>query len=202
VRGWLVALAVFVLAAPAALAHGKGPPHGGYYATFSNVDPPLLGLDVAVLGEDRRLRIANLSGKTVVILDEYGEPFLRFTPTAVFSREAGADWEQVATGTAYDWPEPRIGWNESSPPDVVSADPEQTHFIRDWSIAGRVEGRGIQIKGFLGWAPHAAGASVPGADAADGSTFFIAFTLTAVGILAAALLYVARRRASSTSRSA
>lgn len=201
-RAWLVALGIFVLAAPAAFAHGKGPPHGGYYATFSNVDPPLLGLDVAVLGDDRRLRIANLSGKTVVIFDEYGEPFLRFTQTAVYSREAGGDWEQVATGPTYDWPEPRIGWNESSPPDVVSADPGETHFIRDWSIDGRVEGRGIQIKGFLGWAPHAAGASVPGADAAGGRTFLIAFALSAVGILAAALLYVARRRTSSTSRSA
>lgn len=201
-RAWLVAFAVFVLAAPAAFAHGKGPPHGGYYATFSNVDPPLLGLDVAVLGEDRRLRIANLSGKTVVIFDEYGEPFLRFTPTAVYSREAGADWEQVATGTTYDWPEPRIGWNESSPPDVVAADPGETHFIRDWSVDGRVEGRNFQIKGFLGWAPHAAGGSVPAADAAGGRAFFIAFGLTAVGILAAALLYVARRRTSSSSRSA
>jgi hypothetical protein len=201
-KAWLIALAVFVLAAPAAFAHGKGPPHGGYYATFSNVDPPLLGLDVAVLGEDRRLRIANLSGKTVVILDEYGESFLRFTPEAVFSREVGGDWEQVATGSTYDWPEPRIGWNESAPPDVVAADPGDTHLIRDWSVEGRAEGRDFQIKGFLGWAPHAAGASVPGADAADGRTFLIAFGLTAVGILAAALLYVARRRTSSSSRSA
>jgi hypothetical protein len=198
----VVLVAAVLLAAPAAYGHEGGPPHGGYQATFSSVQPPILGLQVAVPEGDARLRIENLTGKTVEILAVGGQPFLRFTSDAVYGRAPGGGWEQVATGTTYDWAEPRIGWNRSSPPDAVAAEPGEIHFIRDWAIEGRADGVAFQIKGYLGWAPHAAGGSTAGADSADGRAFFIAFGLTAVAIAAAALFYVARRRTSSSSRSA
>jgi len=198
VKAWLIGGAVLLLAAPAGFAHPLGPLHGGYYATFSNVHPPVLGLQVTVLGGVERLRVSNLSGETVLILAPGGEPLLRFTPKTVYRYEpVTARWHQVASDTTYAWAEPRISWNEGSPPDVVTADPDETHFIREWSIPGRVGGTPFQIRGFLGWAPHANGDS-----AADGRVFLAAFGLTGIAILACAVFYVTRRRTSSSSRSA
>jgi hypothetical protein len=204
VKRVVIALVAALVAAPAGFAHPTGVPHGGYQATFSNVEPPVLGLQVTILGGDQRVHVANLSGKTVVILDAEGEPFLRFTDEAVYQFEPVArEWHQVATGTSWDWPEPRIAWSEESPPPAVAADPTQSHFIKDWAIPGRAGNVDFEIKGFLGWAPHAASAAQPVSDAGDGRAFLIAFGLTAVAIAAAALLiYVARRRTSSSSRSA
>jgi hypothetical protein len=139
----------------------------------------VLGLQVTVLGGVERLRVSNLSGETVLILAPGGEPLLRFTPKTVYRYEpVTARWHQVASDTTYAWAEPRISWNEGSPPDVVTADPDETHFIREWSIPGR-----------------------DGDSAADGRVFLAAFGLTGVAILACAV-YVARRRTSSSSRSA
>jgi hypothetical protein len=197
VKAALAAAAVLVAVAPAAHAHPLGPEHGGYYSTFSNVHPPVLGLQVAILGGVERLRVSNLSGQTLVIFGPEGAPFLRFTSKAVYRYEpVTAGWHQVAAGSTYAWAEPRISWTEDSPPEEVVAAPGETHFIRDWTIPGRVGGTAVQIRGFLGWAPHTDGAS------ADGRAFVLAFALTGVAILAATLLYVARRRTSSSSRSA
>jgi hypothetical protein len=203
VRRAAVALVIALAVAPGALAHDIGRPHGGYQATFSNVSPPILGLQVAVLGGDQQLRMVNLSDKTIVILGPDGKPFLRFESTAVYRYEPVAGrWYQVASGNAYAWAEPRIAWSEPSPPEVVSAASNDAHFIRDWSIPGRADGKPFEIRGFLGWAPHGAGGPPGAAEAGDGRVFFIAFGLTAVAILAGAALYFARRRTSSSSRSA
>jgi hypothetical protein len=199
-----IVLFAALAAAPAGHAHPTGSPHGGYQATYSNVEPPVLGLQVAILGGDQRMHVANLSGKTVVILDAGGAPFLRFTDQTVYQFEPVAqEWHQVATGTSWDWPEPRISWNDEAPPPAVAADPTQSHFIKDWAIPGRAGNVEFQIKGFLGWSPHAASGTQPVPDPGDGRAFLIAFGLTVIAIAAAALIfYVARRRTSSTSRSA
>jgi hypothetical protein len=204
VKRFALALVAALVASPAAFAHPTGTPHGGYQATFSNVKPLVLGLQVAIVGGSKRMRVANLSGKTIVILDAEGEPFLRFTDEAVYRFEPVArEWHQVAAGMSYDWVEPRISWNEESPPPAVAADPTHSHFIKEWAIPGRAGNVDFQIKGFLGWSPHAASGAQPVSDPGDGRAFLIAFGLTAVAIAAAALLfYVARRRTSSTSRSA
>jgi hypothetical protein len=204
VKRFAVAVAAALVAVSAAFGHPTGRQHGGYQATFSNVEPPVLGLQVAIVDGSKRLRVANLSGKRIVILDAEGEPFLRFTDEAVYGFEPVArEWHQVAAGTSYDWVEPRISWNEESPPPAVAADPTQSHLIKDWAIPGRAGNVDFEIKGFLGWAPHVGSAAQPVPDPGDGRAFLIAFGLTAVAIAAAALLfYVARRRTSSSSRSA
>jgi hypothetical protein len=201
-RAGLVTLLALLAAVPVASAHPLGQQHGGYRATVSNVQPPVLGLQVAVLGGDQRLRISNLTGKTILIVGPEGDPFLRFTTEAVYRFEpVTSRWHQVALGTTYVWAEPRISWTEESPPAGVAAAPGETHLIREWSVPGRVGGRPIQIRGFLSWAPHTGG-SASAADSAAGRAFLIAFGLTALAILAATVLYAARRRTSSSSRSA
>ncbi len=198
-------VAVLALAAvPPASGHPVGTPHGGYRSTFSNVEPLVLGLQIAVLGGDQRLRIANLSGKTIVVFDADGRPFVRFTDRAVYRYEpSAAEWFQVATGTSYEWVEPRISWNDDSPPPEVAADPTRSHLIREWTISGRADGEPFRIKGFLGWGPHLVSGEAPApASEGDGKAFFVAFGLTGVGIGAAVLLYFAHRRTSSSSRSA
>jgi hypothetical protein len=201
VRAWAVVLLVVLLGPSAASAHPLDRPHGGYVSTISSVAPPVLGVQVAVLGGDQRLRLTNFSEKTVVVLNAAGRPFLRFADQAVHRYDAVAgEWKQVATGTTYDWAEPRISWSGSSQPPVVAADPSQGHVIQGWAIAARADGVPFQVKGFLSWTPHAgSGAAV---DSAGIRAFLIAFGLTAAAILAGGLLYVSRRRMSSSSRSA
>jgi hypothetical protein len=202
VRAWAAAVVVVLIAPSAASAHPTGRSHGGYVSTISSVIPPVLGVQVAVLAGDQCLRLSNISEKTIVILNAAGRPFLRFANDAVHQYDADVrEWRQVATGTTYDWAEPRISWNDDSRPPVVVADPTQARVIHEWAIPGRADGVPFQIKGLLGWAPHAIG-SEAAADSADGRAFLIAFGLTAAAILAGGLLYFSRRRTSSSSRSA
>jgi hypothetical protein len=44
----------------------------------------VLGVSVNVVGGDKRLRLSNYSGQTVVVLGYTGEPFLRFSKNGVF----------------------------------------------------------------------------------------------------------------------
>src|SRR5688572_17371795 len=82
-RRLLGVLAAWLLLAPAAASHG---PAGGqgYVSTVAGLEPNVLGVQVAVLGGDDRLRLANYSGKTIVVLGYDGEPFLRFAEDGVF----------------------------------------------------------------------------------------------------------------------
>jgi hypothetical protein len=203
VRRWLLVPLLVVLVAEPAFSHPVGQPHGGFRATFSNVEPLVLGLQVAVLGGDDRMRIANLSGKTIVVLDPEGRPFVRFTDRAVYRYDVGTKtWGLVVNGTSYEWVERRISWNEESLPPEVAADPTRSHLIRQWEIPGRVNGEPFRIKGFLGWGPHAVSGEAPVPSEGDGKVFLIALGLTAVAVAAAVLLYLAHRRTSSSSRSA
>jgi hypothetical protein len=204
VRRSLLGAVLGLVAVPAASAHPVGAAHGGYRATFSSVKPLVLGLQIAVQGGDQRLRIANLTGKTLVILDPDGRPFIRFTDRAVYRyEESSAEWHQVAMGTSYEWIEPRISWNDDSPPPEVAADPTRSHLIRQWAIPGRADGEAFRIKGFLGWGPHAVSGGTPVASSeGDGKAFFLAFGLTAAAVGGGVLLYFAHRRTSSSSRSA
>ena len=201
-RAWAAALLVVLVVPSAAAAHPTGPSHGGYVAAISSVAPPVFGVEVAILGGDQRLSLTNRSEKTVVILNAAGRPFLRFADQTVHQYDAVArEWKRVATGTTYDWAEPRISWNDDAQPPAVAAAPTQAHVIQDWAIPGRADGVPFEIKGILSWAPHAAGPG-PAVDSADGRAFLIAFGLTATALLAGGLLYLSRRRTSSSSRSA
>jgi hypothetical protein len=198
----LAAGALALLAAPVAGAHGLAQT-GGFVSTISQIEPNVLGLQVAVLGGADRVRIANLSGKTVLIYGPRGERLLRFETDVVFRNDAGPGrpprWRQVAVGTSYAWHDPRMRWGQQTLPSAVRVAPDKPHLIRNWTISGTADGKPFEIEGFLGYAP-------PPASAGDESgvlkPLLVTIGVAVAAVAAAFLLYLPRRRASSSSRSA
>jgi hypothetical protein len=176
----VVCLAALAVAQPPASAH-RGTGGKGYVSTFSAVVPNVLGLSVAVLGGDDRLRLSNYSDKTVVILGYEREPYLRFgesdvwvnarSPAAYLSRfryprgldpatadaSAAPAWRRVRTEATFEWHDHRIHWTSKDPPDAVRRHPDQTHLIFNWSVPGRADGVPFAITGFLGYVPPRGG---------------------------------------------
>jgi hypothetical protein len=197
----LAAGALALLAAPVAAAHGFAQ-MGGFVSTISQIEPNVLGLQVAVLGGADRVRIANLSGKTVVIYGPGGERLLRFETDGVFRNDAGAGrpprWRQVAAGTSYAWHDPRMRWGQQTLPSAVRAAPDKPHLIRNWTIPGRRTARPSRSK--------ASSVTPPPAPAGDESgvlkPLLVTIGVTLAAVAAAFVLYLPRRRASSRSRSA
>jgi hypothetical protein len=212
-RGVLLLVAVAALIGTAqALAHGRSGLGKGYVSTASGLKPNVLGVAVAVLGGDDRLRLSNYSRKTIVILGYEGEPYLRFdargvwantrSPAAGLNRfrrppplvpgvndsDAPPRWRFVARGSSYAWHDHRIHWTAPEPPSAVKNDPGAVHLIFHWRVPGRVDGKPFQITGFLGYVP-------PPRSGGSGITWVV---LTAgAGLGAAALVLVllgARRR--------
>jgi hypothetical protein len=89
--------AVALASSSAALAHGPIGGVQGYVSTISALEPNVLGVNVAVIGGDDRLRLANYSGKTIDVLGYDGEPFLRFSSAGVYEnlRSGEGDGSEV-----------------------------------------------------------------------------------------------------------
>jgi hypothetical protein len=193
------AAATALVAAP--LAAGHAPVQvGGYVSTVSEVKPNVLGLQVAILGGADRIRLANLSGKTIVVLDASGRPLLRFEATAVFRTDPGAQprWRKVASGSSYAWRDPRVRWEKGSAPPAVGAVPDEPHLIRKWAIPGTAAGIPFEIRGFLGYAPPPAAPE----DSAKLRALVVTIGVVVLAAAAGVLFYVPRRRTSSSRRSA
>jgi len=136
-----LAVLAALIASGGARAHGRHGTADGYIATFSAVKPNVVGVLVNVYGPENLFRLSNYSGKTVVVLGARGEPYLRFTKSAVYENasaptaylnaaravpafaRADADprWRKVARGASYTWHEHRIVWSQKDDPDVVRA---------------------------------------------------------------------------------
>ncbi len=175
-----------------ARAHGRTG-QSGYVSTVSALDPPVLGVSVNVLGGDKRLRLSNYSGKTVVVLGYAGEPFLRFGKDGVFRNvrspsTAAPLWRKVATGVSFDWHDRRIHWPASEPPEGVREEPDKAHLVFNWRVPARADGKAFAIEGFLGY--------VPGSNVDAGRDWLLAL-LGGGGIALAAVVVGAgaRRRA-------
>ena len=144
-----VAMAATVVVAEAA-AHGPYSPAHGYISTVSSIKPNVLGLEATVIGD--RLLVRNWSGKTVTILDPNGRPSLRLDERGVFERTRQG-WRQVSAGTSFGWHDPRARWVEDDPPAVVRREPDQSHYLRAWSVPGTADGVRFVIYGLLGYRP-------------------------------------------------
>jgi hypothetical protein len=175
-RALLLCSLVVVIAPAAADAH-RGTALTGYVSTVSALSPAVLGVDVAVLGGDDRLRISNYSGKTIVVLGYEHEPYLRFdgrgvwanvrSPAAHLNRfrrprplepgvadsSAPPRWRLVGRGVTYEWHDHRIHWVASQPPEGVREHPDQIQRIFRWRVPGLANGKPFAITGFLGYAP-------------------------------------------------
>jgi hypothetical protein len=118
----------------------------------------VLGVSVNVVGGDKRLRLSNYSGQTVVVLGYTGEPFLRFSKNGVFRNArspstASPVWRRVATGVSFDWHDRRIHWPASEPPEAVRDEPDKAHLVFNWRVPARVDDKAFAIMGFLGYVP-------------------------------------------------
>jgi hypothetical protein len=203
-------LAVAALVAPAAAsAHGRTGLAKGYVSTVAGLKPNVLGVSVAVIGGDDRLRLSNYSGKTIVILGYQREPYLRFAGRAVYENvrspaaqlnrfrfphglepgttdaTAAPKWRRVSRGLSFEWHEHRIHWTSKRPPAVVQQEPDKVHRIFYWRVPGRADGRPFAISGFLGYVPPPRAAGSGGgwvvlvAGAGLGAAALIAFGLGA-----------------------
>jgi hypothetical protein len=149
-RRLLLALGALVLV-PAASAHGPFGPTHGYVSSVSSIQPNVLGLDARVVGDQLLLR--NWSGKTVTILGPDGVPYLRLGRGGGVFLNSGPKWQRVSAGTSFSWHDPRVAWLGERPPKVVDREPDQSHFLRFWSVPGTADGKRFVIHGLLGYAP-------------------------------------------------
>jgi hypothetical protein len=206
--------AVALASSAAALAHGPIGGVQGYVSTISALEPNVLGVNVAVIGGDDRLRLANYSGKTIDVLGYDGEPFLRFSsagvyenlrsPAAYLSRvrdpakatvprsadpKAAPRWHRIGAGTAsFVWHDHRIHWTRTQPPKVVRDEPDEIHRIFSWRVPGHADGKPFAISGFLGYAP------VAHAEEGGGTSAWLVAGVIGGSLLAAAALWAGARR--------
>jgi hypothetical protein len=125
----LAAVSAALVCAGSAQAH-EGGPHSGFASRVSVIEPFIPGLLVQVVGGHEGLSVANLTDKTIVILDERGKPLVRIGP-----------------GRTEVWTEPRVGATEEPP--------AEEGLVRNWRIRGTADGEPFQIRGFLGYRPPA-----------------------------------------------
>jgi hypothetical protein len=125
----LAVVSATLVCAGSARAH-EGGPHSGFAARVSVIEPFIPGLLVQVVGGHEGLSVANLTDKTIVILDERGNPFIRIRPQKTQR-----------------WSEPRIGATEEPP--------EEEGLVRNWRIRATADSEPFEIRGFLGYRPPA-----------------------------------------------
>jgi hypothetical protein len=214
VQRLVTVMATGLALAPVAAAHGPtGGGATGYISTVDGLKPPVLGVLVKVLGGDDRLRLANYSQKTVLVLGYEREPFLRFTssgvyentrsPAAYLSRvrdpaqarvpttvdpAAPPLWRKVTKGQSYEWHDHRIHWTKTELPAAVHTAPDKVHLISRWKIPARSDGKPFSISGFLGYVPP------PGGSGGGGTSPWLLAAVIATTVLVAAGLVLGARR--------
>jgi copper transport protein len=150
---------------------------GSFTSTVTRVTPQAAGLRARVLDHDARIGLRNDTRQTILVLGYTREPYLRFTPNAVYRNtrspatylngvrlggvdmpdtadaKAAPDWTRVAERPYYEWFDHRIHWmNPSLPPQVRRAE-TAAHRIFGWSVPIRVGGQDGSIRGRLDYAP-------------------------------------------------
>ena len=160
----LAAIAAALAAAASAWAH-EGGQHTGFAARVSVIEPFIPGLLVQVVGGHEQLSLANLTDRTIVILDDRDEPLVRIGP-----------------GKTEVWADPRIGATEEPP--------EEEGLVRNWRIEGTADGEPFAIRGFLGYRPP----PEPADDERSGLAA-IAIVLVAGALAVVGLVVLGRRRA-------
>src|SRR5690606_6641956 len=106
------AAATAVVVAGATPAAADPPRPTDHRSTVTDVDPPVDGLEVRVVGGDAFLEITVAEGDEVVV-EGYGEaPYLRVleggTVQAAGDTKGGLEWERVVGGGTYVWNDRRV----------------------------------------------------------------------------------------------
>lgn len=174
-RALLAAFLAALAACPAAAAHGGGPP--GFTSRVSAIVPKTAGLEATILESDDRIGLRNETGKTIVVYGYAREPYLRFTPSAVYRNarspatylnavrlgdvdvpaqadpKAAPVWKQVAGEGYYEWHDHRIHWMSPIAPPQVRRAKRAPHHIFDWQVPLEVDGQQAALKGSLDYEP-------------------------------------------------
>jgi hypothetical protein len=161
----VAALAALLIALPApALAHGPVAPIASSYQARVSQAPP--GLDAKVIDGDQRMWLKVARGRTVVVLDYRGAPYLRFSPSGVevnhnsaiyylnqtpvaevppsnLTRSTPPRWHRVSGSDAYGWHDGRLHALAA-----VALSPGASYVGR-WTIPVIVDGRRSAIYGGL-----------------------------------------------------
>ena len=161
VLAMLLALAVV---APAAEAHGPIAPIASSYLAKTAQVPA--GLDAKTVDGDLRMWLRVPAGRTVVVLDYRGAPYLRFSPAGVavnhnsemyylnqtpiaetppgnLTASTPPDWHQVSGGHEYGWHDGRLHALAT-----VALTPGSA-FVGRWTIPIRIDGATSAIAGGL-----------------------------------------------------
>lgn len=141
-------------------------------STVRRIDPPITGVQVAVVGGDSFLELRVEQGREVTVPGYSGESYLRFLPDGTVERNLRSpatylnedrfaasaapsdldpddepEWEQVATGGTYAWHDHRIHWmSPDRPPGLDPGD-----VIQEWEVPLVVDGTDVSIEGVLSW---------------------------------------------------
>jgi hypothetical protein len=175
-RALLVAAVLTALLAPGAEAHfGTG--KLGYRSTITGVHPKMRGLRFSILYGDDQVRLANSSGRTVIIKGYSGEPYLRFAPSGIYvninspanylnedrygrvtvpksaAASAKPRWEKMAGGDVWAWHDHRIHYMNPIAPPVVKEAPRKPHHIFNWKVPATDGGKSFFIAGSLDYKP-------------------------------------------------
>lgn len=162
--GLLMVLAVIP---QSAAAHGASDPVASSY--LARIKSAPAGLTAKVVDGDLRLWLEVPTGKTVVVLDYQGAPYLRFahgrvwanensemyyfnqtppvTPPLGLKRTAPVRWLQIATGDSYEWHDGRLH------AFALQAVAPGAAYVGPWRIAMRVNGRLSAVSGSLWYRP-------------------------------------------------
>ena len=203
-RVFLVVLCALV-AVPAAGAHLGGPK--GFKSTVTSLTPPETGIKAIMLGGDDRMVLHNDTGKVLVIKGYSGEPYLRFSPDAVYMNDnspavylnsaryanvqvppnatakAKPQWEKILPGHAFTWHDHRVHWMSPILPPAVQKAPKATHHIFNWTIPATLDGKPLTIHGSLSYVPP------PSSSSPRWWLLAVLLTLALVGGAAAFFLY-------------
>jgi hypothetical protein len=207
-----VALLAALVLVPASAAHPRAKGYAkGFQSKILSVSPEVVGLDVAVVDADDRLRVSNKSGTDLVVLGYDGEPYLRIGPGGVYRNErspaaylnrdrfarvsvpldadpgAKPEWRHVSPRPAWQWHDHRIQWMGAGPPAQVRKAPKQIHAIFHWNVPGRLGDRDFAVAGRLEYVPSSGGGTSAGVVAAVVVTGIAA-------VLALALMLLRLRR--------
>ncbi len=162
----VVALVLLVLPASAS-AHGPvDPPASKYLARVSQLPA---GLEAKVVDGDQRMWLRSDLGRTVIVLDYRGAPYVRFSPAGVAVNENSSmyylnqvpaqipptnlgpgtrpHWDQVSGGDSYGWHDGRL---HALATTVLTPG---SRYAGTWRIPLRIDDAATAISGGLYYAP-------------------------------------------------
>ncbi len=147
-----------------------------YRSIVTGTDPETDGVTFDVVGGDSFLEVSAVPGHKVMLPGYFDEPYIRIEPDGVVwvnenspahyinrdrygdvpipegvSREAAAEWVQVADDGRYAWHDHRVHWmSYDLPPTAGGNSPD---LVFPWEVPFSIDGQDGNVLGQLVWIP-------------------------------------------------